>query len=111
MTWLKDPKRWESIPLSEKLLQLRRHYCTGPCGQSHDVNQTRSVTDQTLREAASVVSTSEQLVEVCDGCLKACCWHGEFMCDNAKNCGTIRVHKDDLRRLDREHSSYWEQVP
>jgi epoxyqueuosine reductase QueG len=24
-------------------------------------------------------------IEVCDKCLRACCWHGLFMCANPKN--------------------------
>lgn len=27
--WIKDPKKWESLELYEKLKLLRRHYCRG----------------------------------------------------------------------------------
>jgi len=30
-----------------------------------------------------------QIVTVCDACLMACCWQGEFMCDLSKDAGTI----------------------
>lgn len=52
-----------------------------------------------------------QLVEVCDSCLRVCCWYGEFICDDAKGAGTIRVHIEDLRRLRRESSEYWDDAP
>ena len=50
---------------------------------------------------------SEKIVEVCDSCLRACCWYGEFMCDNAKNAGTVRKTTTELAKLNLENSQYW----
>lgn len=46
-------------------------------------------------------------VLVCDKCLRACCWYGEFMCDEAVTAGLKILTVADLRRLDREHEEYW----
>ena len=47
------------------------------------------------------------LVTVCDSCLQASCWHGEFMCDNAKTAGTVEKTVNELKALGLEHSHYW----
>lgn len=49
----------------------------------------------------------EQLVTVCDQCLKASCWQGEFFCDDYQTAGTFEVQVKVLRELAREHCSYW----
>ena len=46
-------------------------------------------------------------VMVCDKCLTACCWYGEFMCDEARNAGLVIKTVGELRALNREHESYW----
>lgn len=51
MKWLTDPKKWNSLDITEKLEMLRKHYCNGPCGQSVSVTSTRSETDKALKEA------------------------------------------------------------
>ena len=48
------------------------------------------------------------MVTVCDGCLRASCWHGEFMCDEAKGCGTVEKSIKELALLSLEHKSYWD---
>jgi len=50
MLWLKDITKWNSLPLEEKVEALRKHYCTGPCGQSSSVCSTREVTNKVLKE-------------------------------------------------------------
>jgi hypothetical protein len=47
--WLKDPAKWESLQLSEKVKLLREYYCTGPCGQSSHILTTRSVLENFRR--------------------------------------------------------------
>lgn len=47
-------------------------------------------------------------VLVCDACLKASCWYGEFMCDDAVGAGLKIVEIEDLKGLNREHPEYWE---
>lgn len=46
-------------------------------------------------------------VTVCANCLCASCWHGIFMCDEAKHAGTVEKTVEELRKLDREHESYY----
>ena len=41
-------------------------------------------------------------VTVCDACLRASCWHGDFYCDNAKAAGIKEVRASELLRLDTE---------
>ena len=48
-----------------------------------------------------------RLVTVCDACLRAACWHGIFMCDEARDAGTVEKTVAELRALKREHSSYY----
>lgn len=49
--WIKDPEKWKSLPLTEQLEHLRKHYCTGPCGQSMKTTMLRAVTNRVLRAA------------------------------------------------------------
>lgn len=46
-------------------------------------------------------------IPVCSDCLQASCWQGIFMCDNSKNAGVVYRTKRELRKLKREHPSYW----
>lgn len=52
-----------------------------------------------LKNAAKVL--------VCSKCLRACCWYGEFMCEDAGGAGLKILTVGDLRKLDRESSDYW----
>lgn len=53
--WLKDPIKWESLQLSEKVRLLKEHYCNDPCGQSSHILTTRSVLEKTLKEVESIL--------------------------------------------------------
>ncbi len=46
-------------------------------------------------------------VTVCDKCLTASCWQGSFMCDEAQNAGTVEKTVTELKKLKREHPSFW----
>lgn len=46
-------------------------------------------------------------VWVCDACLTACCWAGIFYCQEYKKAGIVKMPTKKLRRLNREHPSYW----
>lgn len=49
-------------------------------------------------------------VTVCDRCFRACCWQGEFMCDDARSAGTTVRTVAELRERTsgmNEHESYW----
>ncbi len=57
------------------------------------------------------------LITVCDMCLRTCCWHGEFMCDNSDCAGTVDLSVGTLKKIQKhlnnvhcgEHSDYWKQ--
>jgi hypothetical protein len=46
-------------------------------------------------------------VLVCNKCLTAACWYGEFMCQEAVTAGLKIMTVGELRKLDREHPEYW----
>ena len=49
-------------------------------------------------------------ITVCDKCLRACCWQGQFMCDDARGAGTVEMTREQLAAIDppREHPDYWD---
>lgn len=49
----------------------------------------------------------ERTVTVCASCLRACCWLGEFYCEDYKTANVTQKTITELRRLGREHSDYW----
>lgn len=49
----------------------------------------------------------QELITVCDSCLQASCWQGIFYCDYYKTAGIIQKTRAELRKLKREHPSYW----
>jgi epoxyqueuosine reductase QueG len=52
----------------------------------------------------------EDEIVVCDKCFRACCWHGEFMCDGARSAGTTKKTVSELRAGNYgEHEQYWER--
>lgn len=46
-------------------------------------------------------------ITVCDKCLRASCWQGLFMCDDARLAGTVQKTLEELKELNLEHPSYW----
>lgn len=48
-----------------------------------------------------------RIIEVCDQCFCASCWHGLFMCDGAREAGTVFKTARELRALAVEHSDYF----
>ncbi len=46
-------------------------------------------------------------VMVCSECLRAACYHGEFMCDGAVGAGTVIKTVGELRPLKLEHPDHW----
>jgi epoxyqueuosine reductase QueG len=58
------------------------------------------LTDRARQELGPVVT-------VCDNCLMACCWQGEFMCDAARTAGTRDMSVIELQFLKRENEHYW----
>jgi hypothetical protein len=49
----------------------------------------------------------ERVVTVCAACLCASCWHGDFMCDEAKDADITTRTVSQLRKLRREHPSHY----
>lgn len=47
----------------------------------------------------------ERLITVCDSCLRASCWHGEFFCEQHKEAGTKKLTESELNTLNLEHPS------
>lgn len=47
------------------------------------------------------------LVEVCDKCLCASCWHGEFMCQQAHHAGIVTKTVDQLDAMNRENPEHY----
>lgn len=51
-----------------------------------------------------------RLITVCDKCLCASCWHGEFMCVDSRDAGTVQKTSKELRALDREHPEHFSRA-
>ena len=51
----------------------------------------------------------KKTITVCDKCLRACCWQGKFMCDEAIEAGTVEKTIKELKKLRLEHPDYWEK--
>ena len=47
------------------------------------------------------------MITICAECLRACCWQGEFYCDEARTAETTEKTIPELRELDLEHPDYW----
>ena len=85
-------------------------YCNGDgCTSCRAIRETES------KPVVSVVGLLDRKVTVCDKCLCACCWQGEFMCDDAKGAGTVDKTVRELFALNapcvRENSEYWFKDP
>ena len=52
----------------------------------------------------------DRKVTVCSACLRAVCWHGEMMCDDAGAAGTVEKTVRELNALKREHQSYYSKA-
>lgn len=54
--WNTDPLRWNKMCLLEKISNLRKFYCTGPCGQSSTVMKNRAVLEEVLNELSTLIA-------------------------------------------------------
>ena len=50
---------------------------------------------------------ADRLVTVCASCERASCWHGEFMCDEARTADTKEMAVSELRALALENPTHW----
>jgi len=56
-----------------------------------------------VRATPADALTADYLVTVCAACRRASCWHGELMCERARDAGTVDVRASVLRAENREH--------
>lgn len=71
-----------------------------------------NMTDEQWRGLIKNIGKSKKenkLIEVCDQCLKASCWYGEFMCDYAQTAGTKKLPRKELKKLNLESPEYWSE--
>ncbi len=52
---------------------------------------------------------TERTVTVCAECLRASCWHGADSCEDSLTSDVVEKTLTELRALDLEHASYWEE--
>ena len=50
---------------------------------------------------------AKRKIEVCDNCLCASCWHGEFMCDDSRSAGTTLKTVAELSKLGLENKEHY----
>jgi hypothetical protein len=59
---------------------------------------------------STVTLRSDDMITVCDHCMRACCWQGEFMCDGARSAGTVDRTVARLRAGKHgESEDYWKR--
>lgn len=51
----------------------------------------------------------DRKVVVCSKCLRACCWQGEFYCDDYKAAETVEKTVAELSKFNLEHPDYWKR--
>lgn len=64
------------------------------------------ITDSNPMEAKQ--DDESRLVTVCSACFRASCWHGEFYCSEYRIAGTVEKTVRELKKLNLEHSCYWD---
>jgi hypothetical protein len=59
---------------------------------------------------ATITLHGDDVITVCDHCMRACCWQGEFMCDGARSAGTVDRTVSELRAGSYgESEDYWKR--
>lgn len=48
-------------------------------------------------------------VTVCSECFMASCWKGIFMCNDARDAGTVEKTIKELEAINVEHPNYWKE--
>jgi hypothetical protein len=91
------------LTLFQEEMEARGHVFSKDC-------DCEKCSDTRLRALLSPKPISKEIkVTVCSKCLRACCWQGEFMCDDARTAGTEELSIKELMELDLEHPSYWKK--
>lgn len=49
----------------------------------------------------------KKLITVCDKCLRASCWQGDYVCQDYMRAETTKITIKELVKLNLEHSDYW----
>jgi hypothetical protein len=68
---------------------------------------TTSMSERMEVKLKQYESDMNKLVEVCDKCLKASCWYGEFWCEDSHSAGTKLMTVLELESKNLENSEYW----
>ena len=50
-------------------------------------------------------------ITVCSRCLRASCWHGYDLCDEATGASTVEKTLAELQAMALEHPSHWDIDP
>jgi len=74
---------------------------TGLTGRVGETVEVRPATDDEQREALERELGRD--VTVCAECLRASCWHGEFMCERSRDANVRTLTVRQLRSLNLEH--------
>lgn len=76
--------------------------------------QMISVSWDKYKEAAKPAPPGPEIPEgtvtVCDKCLQASCWNGEFMCQESRDAGVVEKTIPELMVLGLEHPDNWKNV-
>ena len=81
-----------------------------PHGANHSMETiTPTPPDQgqiAVLRSGDLLGVRDDLVTVCDRCLRATCWQGVFLCDDAYASGIVKKPRAELIALGREHADY-----
>lgn len=72
--WQKDPIGWKQLPLSDRLEDLRKHYCRGPGGQSSGVQVPQGLLNAAILETKELIKEHEivsQYAAFCASCARS----------------------------------------
>lgn len=81
--------------------------------QARSVEQVARVFGYSSLFVDSLIQTivDATMVTVCDRCLCASCWQGEFYCDDYRGAGTTELPRAKLKEMALEDPSYWDIDP
>ena len=66
MIYLNNRQKWDELDLDTQVEEIRKHYCTGPCGQSSSVLEIRGRTNKVLIEIKQKLKELKRLHEYVD---------------------------------------------
>lgn len=93
------------------LHEAREALLSAPCGCSGGFtcifHKAIQIIDATGINKSAAILGDSRTITVCDRCLRASCWQGDFLCENSKNAGTVEKTRAELAALKREDSHYW----